>query len=377
LPKKLAGEEAITAAQFLVLESELDRTMSADCKGPSFQPNLCEWGFGSTMNSIVKPAMHALKYGYCMKDPAGWKKFNCSSWQTLFEPVSKSVLTEEMDAKLSTVVGGNEPSASTPEDKTGCAKVFSKKITYNKIGQPTFFFEDDYKKCVENYSFEAHGDEMLPESHKKIGMFASVSLILNHMWRPNKAVEATIAKKKSDMNWPADGTPILGIHYRAGDACLEEEVTLGRKCDKFDYYMKSANLMQKKYGIKHIYLATDSDTVIDTLDKYPNFTFHYQKGIGRGGIRNKVPVDDLLHSGRLNGCDEAGSTFIDTHLLGSCHAFVGKFSSNIDRIAYNLMFARTRRYQPHISLDNNWCFDFGVKSRIDGISDSNTEKYYC
>jgi len=59
---------------------------------------------------------------------------------------------------------------------------------------------------------------------------------------------------------------------------------------------------------------------------------------------------------------------MDLALLGSGDAFVGKFTSNIDRIAYALQYANAKTYTPYVSLDAPWCFDFGVRSgrTIDG-----------
>ncbi len=375
LPAKIVGKQAIPEADYLKLQAELDSLTSSSCsKGRTMQPNLCEWGFGSTVNSLVKPVMHALKYGYCLKDPVGWKKYNCSNWQSLFAPISKPSVPAGKTVSLA-----SSSSATTAKDTTGCDKVFTKKITYSDEGQPEFFFEDDYHSCVMRYSYGKEGNEMLPASHQSVGFFGSVSFILNQLFRPSTSLAARIVREKKSMGWPAKGTPVLGIHYRAGDACLEEEVTLGRRCDSFDYYMKQADLFQKRYGIKHIYLATDSAKVVKTLDKYPKWNFMVLKDIGRGGLRNKVPVDDLLNSGRLDGCKEGADSFIDMHLLGESDAFLGKFSSNIDRVAYNFIFARNRGHRPHISLDNSWCFDYGVKSRVDGVRGGagSNQKYYC
>mmetsp|Transcript_3254 Transcript_3254/g.6410 ORF Transcript_3254/g.6410 Transcript_3254/m.6410 type:complete len:263 (-) Transcript_3254:242-1030(-) len=215
-----------------------------------------------------------------------------------------------------------------------------------------------------------------PNRTNRSVFFPSVSLILQYALRLSPTQEARAAAEQKAMYWPKDA-PILGVHFRAGDACLEDEITLGRRCDDFDTYMDKVDEVASKYNISHIYLATDSDEVIETLHKYSNYTFHFIASVGRGGLRNKIPIDDLLHSGRVDGCKEASDALMDLHFLAQTDAFVGKFSSNIDRVAYNLMFARTRSYHPVVSLDNEWCFDFGVKSRENGVSKTNTELYFC
>eukprot|EP00470_Lotharella_oceanica_P013676 CAMPEP_0170192268 /NCGR_PEP_ID=MMETSP0040_2-20121228/53710_1 /TAXON_ID=641309 /ORGANISM="Lotharella oceanica, Strain CCMP622" /LENGTH=416 /DNA_ID=CAMNT_0010440573 /DNA_START=21 /DNA_END=1271 /DNA_ORIENTATION=- len=369
LPPSLYPRAHISFEAYQSLEAELDYVTSDKCgHEKTMNPNICEWGFGATVNSVVKPFMHALKFGYCLGNPVGFSKYNCSGWTDLFAPLSEPAFPEaQYDLSLS----------PQGQDLSNCAEVFTKPITYNEEGQPEFFFEDDYKQCVQMYSYPELGDEILPRTHEEIGFFGSVSLILQYALRMSPSQLQRVEAEKKAMNWPEDGTPVLGLHFRAGDACLEEEITLGRRCDNFETYMKTVDEVASRYNISHIYLATDSDSVTQTLDKYPKYTFHYIKSIGRGGLRNEVPIDDLLHSGRVDGCQEASDTMMDLHFLAKADAFVGKFSSNIDRVAYNLMFARTRAYQPVVSLDNTWCFDFGVKSRRDGVSEDNKELYYC
>ena len=226
---------------------------------------------------------------------------------------------------------------------------------------------------------------MLPESHQRIGFFASVALILNYLYRPSANLAERIEQEKRAIGWPSEGTPVLGIHYRAGDSCIEDSYVYGRQCDSFDLYMAEAELLQQKYGFTHIFVATDSDSLISELEgDYPNWTFLYMKNIDRGGARNKETIDRLLYEGRLDGCTEATQSFMDIYLLGQCDSFIGKFSSNIDRVAYAFMFARARQHVPHISLDTNWCFDYGVRLIREGPRSWNPilnlmyeKRYYC
>ena len=83
------------------------------------------------------------------------------------------------------------------------------------------------------------------------------------------------------------------------------------------------------------------------------------------------------HDGLIDGCSEGVDTMIDIGLLAQAQFLVGKFSSNIDRVAYSMMVAQTGMYQPFISLDNAWCFDFGVSSRVDVSNPSNPKTYFC
>ena len=82
-------------------------------------------------------------------------------------------------------------------------------------------------------------------------------------------------------------------------------------------------------------------------------------------------------TGLIDGCEEATESLLDIRLLGLGDALVGKFSSNIARVAYSLIFARRRAYMPFISLDNEWCFDFGVRSRPGTTDATAKDLFYC
>ena len=59
----------------------------------------------------------------------------------------------------------------------------------------------------------------------------------------------------------------------------------------------------------------------------------------------------------------------DLHAMGESDALVGKFTSNIDRIALALMANRAKCVPPYISIDNSsWCFNSATTPRRVGVS---------
>jgi hypothetical protein len=64
-------------------------------------------------------------------------------------------------------------------------------------------------------------------------------------------------------------------------------------------------------------------------------------------------------------------------LLASTDMLVGKFTSNVFRIAFQLMSAQSARSgctKPYISLDSPWCFDFRV---ISGVNTGERKLFMC
>jgi len=374
-PTKLPQGKEFTEDQRKSFFGHMDFLTSPQCNlGRKMKLQVVEWGFGATINSIIKPIMHALRFGYCIENPSGYVKYPCPNgvWNDVFLPTSADNKESSAAPDLHSFYGGKSGAGKNYNatfDEV-CGKAFnnqSLKNWENKI----------WNECGQSYSFMRHGDNVLPQQGKNLGFFPTVSLIIEYLTRPNPSFAKSLEKAKKEANWPADGVPVIALHYRAGDSCLEYVDALGRKCDKFSVYMAHVNLMAQKYNISHVYLATDSDSVIkEELKNYPNYTWHYIQDMDRGGVRNNMTVDDLLLKHKLDGCGEAQQSMIDIHLLAQADAYVGKFSSNIDRVAYNLMYARKQTHQPYTSLDNNWCFDFGVRSRLDTLT-SEEDFVYC
>ena len=59
---------------------------------------------------------------------------------------------------------------------------------------------------------------------------------------------------------------------------------------------------------------------------------------------------------------------LDAYLLAHTDGLVGKFTSNLDRLAFELMTARATPggtcVKPFLSIDSPWCSDFGVMSGV-------------
>lgn len=69
--------------------------------------------------------------------------------------------------------------------------------------------------------------------------------------------------------------------------------------------------------------------------------------------------DSAMRTGVADNFAEAQALLIDIFLLAEGDVFVGKFTSNIDRIAFALMCINRGGLVPYISLDISWCFDWG------------------
>lgn len=74
----------------------------------------------------------------------------------------------------------------------------------------------------------------------------------------------------------------------------------------------------------------------------------------------------------MDNYGEAQAALMDLHLMSMGDAFVGKFTSNLDRIAYSMLAARKEGLAPFVSLDSMWCSDWGRKT-----GKSQFGEFYC
>ena len=386
------------------LSERIARLASPECKmDRALKPRAIEFGFGATLFSLFKPMLHALKNDYCVVNPSGLSRYRnlkeCSGgWPSLLQefspnrpeynpiyrdldfvthtywgprlvmanspemtPEKAAKLTVERQEKYAKMRHPHRASLGAVDDTDPCARWFEAQswtygYTTKGVGLPINF------ACDRLYSYSEHGSDVLPHEARDAGLFMTVAHITKHILRPSAWVRGRIAAAKRRMGW-TPGLRMIGVHVRRGDSCLEARYDHGRKCSNFSEYMAHVERIADRYGIYNVYISTDSSDALAHLDKYPEYKFYYDKAAERGGIRNRMKIEWGLALGKVDGCHEAADVIKDIILLSETDALVGKFSSNIDRLAYQLMSARSGDcYRPFISMDANWCFDYALPS---------------
>jgi len=95
---------------------------------------------------------------------------------------------------------------------------------------------------------------------------------------------------------------------------------------------------------------------------YPEYQWFFEKVIPGQGELEKMAIEDALDQGVIDGYQEGLGAVADILLLAKTDMLIGKFTSHIERVAYQIMVAEDDCVKPFISLDAPWCFDHGVKS---------------
>lgn len=101
--------------------------------------------------------------------------------------------------------------------------------------------------------------------------------------------------------------------------------------------------------------------MIEETGRWPQFKWFFLPGQERGALKNASWTENLAKK-KFDNFLEAQHTLVDISLMAEGDAFVGKFTSNIDRLVYALLVAKKQSLVPYVSLDSTWCMDHGQQA---------------
>ena len=197
------------------------------------------------------------------------------------------------------------------------------------------------------------------------GKFWLIAQQMSYVFRLSAKFAARVEALKATIGY---AHPIIGMQVRHGDTCRVREV-----CWPLAAFMEQARRMKAKYGVKTIFLATDSEKVAaEAKSKYGGeFTIVQQEM-----DRSKFDLDtrsealkhlhpgwdtgpgnfDTIHAAGLSNSNADVETILtDVELLAQADYLISAFSTNVARLAYELMVARRGCAPPFVSLDIPWC----------------------
>jgi hypothetical protein len=219
--------------------------------------------------------------------------------------------------------------------------------------------------------------------------FSWHAALSNRLWRPNDEFALKIAELKKNMNWP-DGTDndddensrhrVISIHVRKGDACATKKRIQKSGCANFAKYAERVEELKNEYPntFTHIFLATDDEATIREAEAYcekHNLSLMYApverswyhpktwsktRGKYAKKLNHRQQNEEHFKAGFIERRLRAGDgdparigmeTAADVELLASGHAFIGTFTSNMGRLAFEIMTDRLKRVPPYVSVD--------------------------
>mmetsp|Transcript_22831 Transcript_22831/g.66453 ORF Transcript_22831/g.66453 Transcript_22831/m.66453 type:complete len:144 (-) Transcript_22831:69-500(-) len=124
--------------------------------------------------------------------------------------------------------------------------------------------------------------------------------------------------------------------------------------------------MRRLYGFKSLFITSDDHQVlVDATTRYANWKVYSRQLLhAHAPTSTETPIlVDRLVSKTAQGLpldlfSAAVETALDVLFLSQADGFLGKFTSNIDRIVLQLMAGRDGCLPPYASLDAPWCDPF-------------------
>jgi len=346
-------------------------------------------GWGAMMHGLLKPLMHTFANGKQLRTPNSWvwtgtgcanRSLGCimQHFTSCEPPIPASPASSPAPAGVAEVEQVLMlPTVNETEMSEWSAR--SSKRTDVYVGL--------------NNSYSLRGDTVIPQRYRKLGWFWYATHMNSFLWRPGHALneEFHSALTSSGLRSALASGLVLGLHVRQGDACADAWRT-GRQCDELGAYMVEVDKLRNATGVTTIYLATDSNTTMDkAASMYPAYTWlrwtdalnysqqlfaeHPSKSwdaiIGANIQHDRTDINERV--ARLSS--------IDMMMLAQCDLFVGKFTSNFFRIAYELRAASCDCVPPFTSLDAPWCFDYAVQAGTSRLWQPDgtylTQKFAC
>ncbi|HYB96116.1 MAG TPA: hypothetical protein VEC39_14175 [Vicinamibacterales bacterium] len=166
------------------------------------------------------------------------------------------------------------------------------------------------------------------------------------------------------IGWPPRETPVLGLHVRRGDGAssdLGPPRLSNRIAFSIAQYLEAADRLCDAYGIRHIFLATESRVEIERAARLrPHYTFltvPHDRTLFPDIAETTRYIEEIALDHPERALPLARSAIIDLQLFARCHAFVGAFNSEFSMLAWLMCVAGRRAVVPFVSLsepDQRW-----------------------
>lgn len=196
-------------------------------------------------------------------------------------------------------------------------------------------------------------------SRRHLERVLKVAAATAYVFDPVDPIRQQLAEQRRDMGWPPAGEPVLGIHVRRGDAAVSQGVEYTaqnstRASFALERYLETADVICEKYGIRHIFLATESRDEIERARALrPEYVFlwlEHDRAIFPDIARTTKFIEEVALEHPERARPLAISAIQDLHFLGACQAFIGTFNSEFSLLAWLLAIGQQGHVIPYVSL---------------------------
>ncbi len=178
-----------------------------------------------------------------------------------------------------------------------------------------------------------------------------------YVFTPTEPILDRIPELKAKMGWPE--RPVLGIHVRRGDAASTDvegsaPTRSTRTSFALESYLRTADTICERYGIRNIFLGTESRAEIDRAIRlrpgYRFLTLDYDRSVFPDISTSNQFIEDFALDHPEFARELAVSAIMDLALFCECDAFIGAFNSEFSMLAWLLTIGSRGHLIPYVSL---------------------------
>ncbi|KRY84640.1 Alpha-(1,6)-fucosyltransferase [Trichinella pseudospiralis] len=246
--------------------------------------------------------------------------YSSRGWKSVFKPLSETCTeAEDVPPSMFTAEGGRKNCISLNHTFLVDAPIVD--IIFNKEQYP--YLPLSFPKELADELIQVHSYPPV----WWIGQF------VRYLMRFVDSVKLDLDEKLETYGFR---NPIVGIHVRRTDKLFSEasyhsvKEYMEEVENWYDVQMLHNDSFLPADGKRAVYVATDEPTVFDDLKKeYPNYLFIGSYDVAKSATTQKRYTDASLHG-----------IITDVHFLSLCDFLVCTFSSQVCRLAYELLQTR-------------------------------------
>uniref|UniRef100_A0A2R5LN15 Alpha-(1,6)-fucosyltransferase n=1 Tax=Ornithodoros turicata TaxID=34597 RepID=A0A2R5LN15_9ACAR len=273
---------------------------------PSARKVLCSLNKGCGYGCQVHHAAYCLIVAYgtqrtLILRSKGWR-YATHGWETVYQPVSNTCV----DA-----TGSSKSQWSGPDDDV---QVVELPIIDNLRNRPPYL----------PLAIPQDLGDRLTRLHGNPPLWW-VSQMMHFLMRPQKDTQARLDAAARDMDFRH---PVVGVHVRRTDKIGTEAGfhSLEEYMEYVDDYFDTLEL-QRAVPKRRVYLATDDSSLLgQARNSYPHYHFY-----------GDVQVAQSASLGKRYSSESLKGIVLDIHMLSKTDYLVCTFSSQVCRVAYELM----------------------------------------
>lgn len=192
-------------------------------------------------------------------------------------------------------------------------------------------------------------------NQRRLERLLALAAATRYVFTPVVPIMERLQALRIEMGWP-EHRPVLGIHVRRGDAASTEDSPerSTRRSFGLESYLETADRLCSRYGIRDIFLATESGEEIERAVRLrPDYRFlwlNYDRSIYPAIGTSAQFIEDYALAHPELARDLATGAILDLYFFCECNAFVGAFNSEFSVLAWLLVIGSRGCLVPYVSL---------------------------